>query len=49
MVKPGVYKLTLLKPLPAGEYAFQQSGSVGTTQAQQNTGSYFDFGVVAQK
>ncbi len=38
MVKPGIYKLTLLKPLPAGEYAFQQSGS--------QSGAYFDFGIV---
>ncbi len=44
-VKPGIYKLTLLKPLPTGEYAFQQSGSQSAAPGQQNTGAYFDFGV----
>ena len=34
-VKPGVYKLTLLQPLPPGEYAFQQ-----------NAGSFFDFRIL---
>ena len=48
VVKPGIYKLTLLKPLPAGEYAFQQSGTQ-TSAMSQNTGSYFDFGVVASQ
>jgi hypothetical protein len=44
-VKPGIYKLTLLKPLPAGEYAFQQSGTQSSAPGQQNTGTYFAFGV----
>lgn len=44
-VKPGIYKLTLLKPLPTGEYAFQQSGAPSSAPGQQNTGAYFDFGV----
>ena len=34
-VKPGIYKLTLVKPLPVGEYAFQQGGV------------YYDFGILA--
>jgi hypothetical protein len=33
-VKPGIYKLTLANPLPAGEYAFQQSGRM-----------FYDFGI----
>lgn len=33
-VKPGIYKLTLANPLPAGEYAFQL-----------NARMYFDFGI----
>ena len=45
-VKPGIYKLTLLKPLPTGEYAFQQSGSQSAAPGQQNTGAYFDFGIM---
>jgi len=45
-VKPGIYKLTLLKPLPAGEYAFQQSGTPSSAPGQQNTGAYFDFGIM---
>jgi hypothetical protein len=45
-VRPGVYKLTLLKSLPAGEYAFQQAGAAGSAADQKNTGSYFDFGVL---
>jgi len=36
-VKPGIYKIIPIKPLPLGEYAFQQLGS------------YFDFGVVANQ
>ena len=36
-VKPGIYKMTLLQPLPAGQYAFQT----------QNYGAFFDFGVIA--
>lgn len=47
LVKPGIYKLTLLKPLPAGEYAFQQSGSQSSASGQQNTGAYFDFGIIS--
>ncbi len=35
-VKPGVYKMTLLQPLPAGQYAFQTN----------NYGAFFDFGVL---
>jgi hypothetical protein len=49
VVKPGIYKFTLLKPLPGGEYAFQQSGAAGSSADQKNTGSYFDFGIVANK
>jgi predicted small secreted protein len=49
VVKPGVYKLTLAKPLLAGEYAFQQSGAQGSSPDQKNTGSYFDFGVAANQ
>ena len=49
MVRPGIYKITLARPLTAGEFAFQQSGTVGTSLNQQNTGSYFDFGVVANQ
>jgi hypothetical protein len=45
VVKPGIYKLTPLKPLPAGQYAFQQTGTQGTAQGQ-NTGAYFDFGII---
>jgi hypothetical protein len=48
-VKPGIYKLTLLRPLPAGEYAFQQSGSQGSASGQQNTGAYFDFGILSNQ
>jgi hypothetical protein len=48
VVKPGIYKLILLKPLAAGEYAFQQSAAQ-TSTLTQNTGSYFDFGVVANQ
>lgn len=33
-IKPGIYKLTLANPLPAGEYAFQL-----------NLHTYFDFGI----
>jgi hypothetical protein len=47
-VKPGIYKLTLYKPLPAGQFAFQQTGTQGTAQGQ-NTGSYFDFGIIPAK
>jgi hypothetical protein len=36
-LKTGVYKLTLLKPLPPGEYAFQH----------QNYGAFFDFGILS--
>ena len=35
-VKTGIYKMTLLQPLPAGQYAFQT----------QNYGALFDFGVI---
>ena len=49
LVKPGIYKLTPIKPLPAGEFAFQQSGAEGSSTDQKNTGSYFDFGVVANQ
>ncbi len=38
--------MTLLKPLPSGEYAFQQAGASGSSADQKNTGSYFDFGVL---
>lgn len=38
-VKPGVYKLTLIKELPAGQYAFQH----------QNYGAFFDFGIIPPK
>ena len=38
-VKPGIYKMTLLQPLPAGQYAFQT----------QNYGAFFDFGVIPNK
>jgi hypothetical protein len=34
-IKPGVYKLTLAQPLPAGEYAFQQ-----------NAGMFYDFRIL---
>ena len=37
-VKPGVYKLTLEKPLPLGEYAFQHSSHM-----------YYDFGIQSAK
>jgi hypothetical protein len=47
VIKPGIYKLTLAQPLPAGEYAFQQAGSSGSSSDQKNTGSYFDFGIIA--
>jgi len=47
-VKPGIYKLILSKPLAAGEYAFQQTGTA-TSTISQNGGSYFDFGIVANK
>jgi len=47
-VKPGIYKITLAKPLKIGEYAFQQSIQAATT-TNQNSGSYFDFGVVARQ
>ncbi len=36
-VRGGVYKLTLLQPLPPGQYAFQT----------QNYGAFFDFGVLS--
>ncbi len=48
-VKPGIYKLTLLGPLPVGEYAFQQSGSQSSAPGQQNTGAYFDFGILSNQ
>jgi hypothetical protein len=48
-VKPGIYKLTLLSPLSAGQYAFQQSGSQGSASGQQNTGTYFDFGILGNQ
>ena len=35
-LKPGIYKMTLLQPLPSGQYAFQT----------QNYGAFFDFGVI---
>jgi hypothetical protein len=37
-VKPGIYKLTLEKPLPPGEYAFQHT-----------THMYYDFGIQSAK
>ena len=36
-MRPGVYKFTLIKPLPVGQYGFAQS-----------TGAYFDFGITGQ-
>lgn len=38
-VKSGVYKMTLDRPLPAGQYAFQH----------QNYGAFFDFGIIPAK
>ncbi len=38
-LRPGVYKITLLRPLPSGQYAFQH----------QNFGAFFDFGVIPAK
>ncbi len=35
-IKTGVYKMTLDKPLPPGQYAFQQA----------NYGAFFDFGII---
>ena len=34
-VKPGIYKLSLLRPLPPGQYAFSQ-----------NAGVFYDFGIL---
>ena len=48
-VMPGIYKLTLFGPLPVGEYAFQQSGSQSSAPGQQNTGAYFDFGILSNQ
>jgi hypothetical protein len=53
LVKPGIYKLTLAKPLATGEYAFQQMSNTAL-QINQNTGNnfaafYFDFGIVANQ
>ena len=47
-VKSGIYKITLAKPLSIGEYAFQQTVQA-TNTTNQNSGSYFDFGVVASQ
>ena len=38
-IKSGVYKMTLDRPLPAGQYAFQH----------QNYGAFFDFGIIPAK
>ncbi len=38
-VKTGVYKMTLIRPLPPGQYAFQH----------QNYGAFFDFGIIPAK
>ena len=46
-IVPGVYKLTLMKPLPMGEFAFYQAGTFQAGGAEQDGGSYFEFGVQA--
>ncbi len=38
-VKPGIYKLSLIQPLPPGQYAFQA----------QNYGAFYDFGITASE